>query len=62
MNDFAENGVDPVIGLETQSYGDEETLLWNNSVDHVFAGEWIIHRIHVQKPEYIGPLGTFSEN
>src|SRR5688500_4796497 len=50
VNNLVEDQVHAMICLEPQLDGYEETLLRNDRVNHIFAGERIVDGIHVYEP------------
>src|SRR5687767_4881578 len=62
MDDLREQQVDSVVSFESKFHADEEAFLWNNSINDVFAGEWVINRIDVNEPVYISTLGALLED
>ena len=62
MDDLIEEQVDPVIRFKPESQADEETFFRNNSVYGVFAGEWTVNGVDMQKPINVSAFRTLFKN
>src|SRR5688500_9763289 len=62
MDNFIKHGVDSVRRLKSKFYSYEKTVFWNDCIDHILAGKWVVHRFNMDKPVDIGPFWSLFKN